>query len=72
MAARWGNSIRLQRKAMQLSQQELADRVGVTQGAVAQWEKGLFAPSPDHQLAIANSLGVAARLLFEYPQEVVA
>lgn len=73
MAAKWGRAIRLQRQSLKKTQTWLADEVGVTQGAIAQWEKGLCAPSPDHQLAIGDALGVDARVLFTFPQrEAVA
>ena len=38
-------TIREARKALGLSQEQLAKLVGVTQGAVAQWENGLTHPA---------------------------
>ena len=39
------NRIREARKAVDMGQGELAKKVGVTQGAVSQWEKGRAEPS---------------------------
>lgn len=36
-----GDRIRVLREARGLSQQQLADKLGVTKGAVGQWERGL-------------------------------
>lgn len=49
-------SARLNRK---LSQEELARRIGVTKGAVSQWESGESAPSRKNQKALATELGIS-------------
>ena len=47
------------RLAMKLTAQEFADQLGVTRGAVQQWEKAKgTAPSRKHQGAVANLLGI--------------
>lgn len=47
------------RKALNLTAQEFADRLGVTRGAVQQWEKAHgTAPSRRHQKAVAAMLGL--------------
>lgn len=43
-----------------LSQEELARRIGVTKGAVSQWESGESTPSRKNQKALANELGIKA------------
>ena len=48
--------IRKRRKQENLTQMELASLVGVTQGAVAQWESGLTTPTVDVLSAIAKVL----------------
>lgn len=48
--------IREWRKRSGLSCAELARRVGVTPGAITQWESGLFAPSTDKLPTIAAVL----------------
>jgi transcriptional regulator with XRE-family HTH domain len=66
----WGRNILQQRTACGLSQQRLADAVGVRQAAVAQWESGTTAPSLTNQVRIGRALHVDPRILFAYPQEV--
>ena len=39
------STIKTQRIALNLTQIELAQALGVTQGAVAQWEKGITSPN---------------------------
>ena len=50
--------IREARKAKGLSQDQLAKMIGVTQGAVAQWENGLTHPSFEVLPKLAAALGV--------------
>lgn len=45
------------RKQSGLSQTELAAAIGVTQGAVSQWEMGASKPSLDNLVSIAKALG---------------
>lgn len=49
-------SIRKQRKAERKSQAELAEALGVTQGAVSQWETGLTMPTLPMLAKIAEVL----------------
>lgn len=63
----WGRMIREQRCALGKSQAWLADQIGVDQSAVSYWEHGRRAPSVEKQLAIAKALGVAPRVLFQFP-----
>jgi transcriptional regulator with XRE-family HTH domain len=52
--------IRKARHAAELTQAEVARRVGVTPGAVSQWETGTSANiRQDHLLALCEALGVA-------------
>lgn len=51
--------IREQRLRAKLSQQELADRAGVTQGAVSQYETGTVVPRPGKVVAMARALGLS-------------
>ncbi len=41
-----------------LTHQAFADKVGVSRGAVQQWEKGSTAPTRKHQPLIAKLLGI--------------
>lgn len=53
MAMRWDASrVRRLRRALQLTQQELAQQLGVRQQTVSEWETGAYAPR-----------GASARLL---------
>lgn len=61
----WGRAIKAQREAIGMTQQELADAVGVTNQAVATWENGKSAPRPHLQADIARALGVAWAVLFQ-------
>lgn len=65
---KWGEAIRRQREHLGLTQKQLAERVGVDQSAVSFWENGTKAPTVERQLAIANALGIDARILFDFPQ----
>lgn len=50
-------SIRKQRERANISQVDLAKRVGVTQGMVSQWENEEFSPRVNKLVDIANALG---------------
>jgi transcriptional regulator with XRE-family HTH domain len=52
--------IRNARLKRELSQEELARRIGVTKGAVSQWESGESAPSRKNQKALARELGISS------------
>ena len=53
-----GGFLRDLRKQKGLSQEQLATAVGVTQGAVSQWEKGRSKPSVAVLMKLADALGV--------------
>ena len=52
-------SIKEARKALGLTQEQLAKLVGVTQGTVAQWECGLTHPSFENLKRVAAALNVS-------------
>ena len=58
-----GRRIAQARKARNLSQEQLAARVGVARSTVARIETGVTDPTLDVGLAIARELGVAAETL---------
>lgn len=60
-----GDLIKRGRLALQLSEQAFADQVGVTRGAVQQWERGTTAPKRSHQQAVAQALGITVGELME-------
>lgn len=53
-----GSRIRQARKALGLSQQSLADMVGVNQSAISGWERGDSDPTTDNMAATAIVLSV--------------
>lgn len=62
------NSLLNLRKKAGLSQQYIADCLGISQGAVSQWEKGLSLPSADKLPVLAKILNCTAdELLEDFP-----
>ena len=60
------NQIRLYRvKAGEMTQQELADRVGATRQTIVSIEKGKYNPSVGLAMRIAKVLGASIEELFE-------
>lgn len=51
------------RKAARLTQAEVATRVGVTKGAVSQWEAGLSTPTDENTRGLAALYGIPAGAL---------
>lgn len=47
-------TIKKLREKKELSQEKLAEMLGVTQGAVSQWESGLASPATDKLPALAK------------------
>ena len=58
-----GEKILNMRKARGWTQEELADRVGVTRQAVSRWESGAAKPDADKIVAICDLFGVSADYL---------
>ena len=58
-----GEKILNMRKARGWSQEELAERVGVTRQAVSRWESGSAKPDADKIVAICDLFGVSADYL---------
>ncbi|MFZ3470301.1 helix-turn-helix domain-containing protein [Streptomyces sp. 4.24] len=59
-----GQRIRAERRAADVTQEQLAVAVGVSKSAVANWEKGASLPDPEKLPALARSLGKALDDLF--------
>lgn len=51
-----GERIKLRRKELKLTQQELSRSVGVSHVAISQWERGETEPSGENLLALAKAL----------------
>jgi transcriptional regulator with XRE-family HTH domain len=60
----WGANIKRARTLHGLSQEALAESVGVTQSSVQRWEKGLCAPRDELRLALAVALHQDVAMLF--------
>lgn len=63
----WGQRIIAARRAVKMTQVQLAAALGVTQQLVSHWEHGLSAPRDDKRAHLARILGVAPEELFAYP-----
>ena len=66
MKNRIGQNITFLRKARQLTQEELAERIGVSRQAVAKWESGETAPDLRSCCAIAELFDVTLDDLVHY------
>ena len=60
------NTVRRHRLAAEMTQQELADRLGVTRQSVLSIEKGKYTPSVALALRIAETFGVSVEALFQF------
>jgi putative transcriptional regulator len=60
------NQIRELRAARQMTQQELADRVGVTRQTVIAMEQDKYSPSLETAFKVARALGVPFDQCFQY------
>lgn len=60
-----GDMIRKYRKAKGYSQEQLARKLGITQGAVSQWESGKTMPEGAYVQALSVALDVPVGVLFE-------
>lgn len=69
MPVYFGSKIRAARKERQLTQQALAERLGVKNTTISNWEKDLSKPAPDMIEALCRELGLAPGSLFGQPEE---
>jgi transcriptional regulator with XRE-family HTH domain len=61
---RWdGEKLKILRQRQHLTQTELGEKIGTSQGAVCQWERGMM-PSISRIQQIADVLGVAFESLY--------
>lgn len=59
-----GKRIQFFRVLAGLSRKELADLVGVTQGAVGLWERGVASPALESIYAMVDSLGITMQVFW--------
>ena len=64
-----GQRISLYRKKLNISQEELGARLGVSRQAVSKWETDLSAPDLNNLIGLARELGVSMAELTETPEE---
>lgn len=62
-----GQRISLYRKKLNISQEELGARLGVSRQAVSKWETDLSAPDLNNLIGLARELGVSLAELTETP-----
>ncbi len=60
---------RLRFDRSEMTQAELADRIGVTRQTVIAIEQGRYSPTLEMAFRIARALGVALDDVFQYPDE---
>ena len=53
-----GQMIRLARIKKGMTQADLAETIGVSQGAVGQWENGMTIPRPKHIVRLSSLLDI--------------
>lgn len=61
-----GKKIRELRKSRELTQEELADKLGVSSQAISKWENGTCYPDMEQIPALASFFGISLDLLFGY------
>ena len=59
------NNLRVERARVRMTQQELADKTGVTRQTIVAIEQGKFNPSTVLALKMARVFGVTSEALFE-------
>lgn len=67
----FGENIVQLRKIRQMTQEELADRIGVSRQAVGKWESGETEPSLDLAKKVAEVFGVSLDELADHKAEIV-
>lgn len=61
----FAEAVRLRREELGLSQQDVAERLGVGQQAVSQWEAGASLPRPQRIAELASLYGVGVEELWK-------
>lgn len=62
------NNLRVERARVRMTQQELADKTGVTRQTIVAIEQGKFNPSTVLALKMARVFGVTIETLFEFEE----
>ena len=61
----YGKTIRQSREQKGMTQEELAERLGVSRQAVSKWENGTVDPSTSNLLALAKLYGLSPEALLQ-------
>lgn len=64
-----GAKIRLRRKLLKLTQEDLAELVGVARQTVSAWERGSFVPDGENLIALARVLKISIDYLSQKSSE---
>ena len=64
-----GRNIAEARKRAGLSQEKLAEKIGVTAQAVSKWENGHNTPDLDNLFLLADATGTSYRVILGDPEE---
>ena len=66
-----GENIKSRREELKLSQEYIAEQLGVSRQAIAKWEGGQSSPNSENLIKLANLLSVPIdELLFSLPEEM--
>ena len=68
-ASRLTNTLKVQRAMHDLTQADVAHRIGVTRKSINSIEKGHFVPSTELALRLARLFGVSVETLFQLTDE---
>ena len=68
MALNIGSRLREGRRAAGMTQQQLAEAIGVSNTSVSNWEKGVSSPDPETIDKLCGVLGVQPNFFFDQPQ----
>lgn len=66
----FAENLRRARNKKKLTQQEIAQELGISQQAYAQWERGISSPNPENLRRVAEALGVSVNYLTEENDEI--
>lgn len=64
-----GERLREARKAQNISQTALANRIGASWSSITRWERGVNAPSGRHVAGICRELGITTEQLYEEEED---
>lgn len=66
----WGVVIRQHRQSWDLTQEDVARMLGVSQASVTAWERGTRSPDPETLAKLVKALDIDPRVLFTIDVEI--